>query len=364
MTIFYLPDLGEGLSEAEIVEWHVAEGDAVAREQLLLSVETAKAIVEIPAPQSGRIAKLFAAAGCVVPTGSPLVEFAEEANSATPAKPQEAPHTQEVPRQQDQGSVVGTMPSQTQESSDNFIIGRHRHTEARLQQHSQLPRQRAQTAAPAPAATEQFEGEALHGLRRHMADAMTESHREVALVTIFEEVIIDWKDEERPLHRLIRALCHAATAEPALNAWYDGARKERQLHEAVHIGIAMDTKAGLMVPTLRNAQKLDEAGLNRRIQKLKVAAVKRSLALSDMQGATITLSLHGSIGGRFATPLVSPPQVAILAAGTIFEQLAPDKKHGFKKVRLLPLSLSFDHRAVTGGEAARFLKAVMGDLGE
>ena len=353
MTIFYLPDLGEGLSEAEIVEWHVAEGDRVEREQLMVSVETAKAIVEIPAPQSGRIAKLFAQAGSIVPTGSPLVEFAE-VGKASEAKPDLPPR--------DQGSVVGMLSSQASESADSFIIGRHRHTEARLQQRSQLPRQRAAASAPATDTPEGFQGEPLHGLRRHMADAMAASHREVALVTIFEEAPIHWKDGERPLLRLLRALCHAAAAEPSLNAWYDGERKERMVHEAVHIGIAMDTKAGLMVPTLKNAQKLDEQGMNRRVQKLKVAAVKRTLTLADMQGATITLSLHGSIGGRFATPLVSPPQVAILAAGAIREELAPDKKHGFRKVRVIPLSLSFDHRAVTGGEAARFLKAVMADL--
>lgn len=351
MSIFYLPDLGEGLSEAEIVAWHVAEGDTVAREQLLVSVETAKAIVDIPAPQAGRITRMFAAAGAVVPTGSALVEFAEPA-AATPAS------VAAPARPQDQGSVVGTLAGEARESDDSFIIGRHRHTEARLQQRSPQPR----PPGPAPESGEPLQGEPLHSLRRHMADTMTLAHREVALVTLFDEAPLHWKDDERPLLRLLRALCQGAAAEPALNAWYDGVRKERQMHEAVHIGIAMDTRAGLVVPTLKNAHKLDPQALARRVQKLKVAAVKRTLTLADMQGATMTLSLHGSIGGRFATPLVSPPQVAILAAGVIHEQLLPDKKHGYKKVRLMPLSLSFDHRAVTGGEAARFLKAVMADL--
>lgn len=360
MSIFYLPDLGEGLSEAEIVAWHVAEGELVAREQLLVSVETAKAVVEVPSPEAGRIVKLYAAVGEVVPTGAPLVEFA----SAEAAQPS-AKTAPEKPA--DAGSVVGVLPQDTGESRESFVIGRHRHTEARLQRTAQkprLPRERLAEAEPATAesAAPAFEGEPLHGLRRHMAQAMAKSHREVALVTLHDEARIRWKDEDKPVLRLIQALAYAAAEEPALNAWYDDTHQQRQLHSDVHMGIAVDTKDGLLVPVLRGVQKLDAAALERRLNKLKIAAVKRTLRPEDMQGATMTLSVFGSIGGRFATPLVSPPQVAILAAGRIYEGVVAKKKGGIKTASLLPLSLSVDHRAVTGGEAARFLAAVIRHL--
>jgi pyruvate dehydrogenase E2 component (dihydrolipoamide acetyltransferase) len=363
MSIFNLPDLGEGLSEAEILAWHVSEGDVVAREQLLLSVETAKAVVEIPAPQSGRVVKLFAHAGDVVPTGAALVEFATEESATTGSSTPAPGHVQTAP--EDAGSVVGHLPHQATETSASFVIGRHRHTEGRLQQQSQqrLPRQRQQdTQAAQHIYREQFEGEALHGLRRHMADTMSEAHRSVALVTIYDEVEVHWHGSKRPVLQLLQALCHACGKEPALNAWYDGERKLRQLHQHVNIAVAMDTRAGLVAPVLKQMDTLDEQTLGRRLHKLKVAAVKRTLGLEDLQDATITLSVFGSIGARFATPLVTPPQVAILGAGEIHEALLPDKKHGFRKASLLPLSLSFDHRAVTGGEALRFLKAVMHHL--
>lgn len=353
MSTFCLPDLGEGLAEAVIVRWHVAEGDRVESEQLLVSVETAKAIVDVPSPQRGRILHLLAAEGETVLVHAALVEFAEDESRKSISPPPE--------KTADAGSVVGNLAAATSRvSSGGFLIGRHRHTEARLQK-TLLRR----PAADMPVAgTPLFSGgEPLEPLRRAMADNLARAHRDVVLVTLTDEAVIHFEDRRELTARLVQALVAAAQAEPALNAWYDGTQQRRLLHEAVHVGIAVDTPQGLLVPVLKHAGQLALMALNRRVAQLKKAAHAQTLSPDMIGGATITLSNFGSLAGRHATPLVTPPQVAILGVGHAYEGVRAEQQT-FRAVRLLPLSLSFDHRAVTGGEAARFLAALTAALEE
>ena len=157
--------------------------------------------------------------------------------------------------------------------------------------------------------------------------------------------------------RLVRAIASACRAEPALNAWFDGQR--RQLHDQVDLAIAVDTPEGLFTPVLRDAGRV--ADVASAIAALKHSAEDRSIAPDAMKDATITLSNFGTLAGEFAVLVVTPPQVAILGAGRILDAVLAERG---KPVicRTLPLSLTFDHRAVTGGEAARFLSAVREDL--
>lgn len=357
MKIFRLPDVGEGLAEATIVEWHVRAGDTVEADQTLLSVETDKAVVEIPSPRSGHISALLAKAGDTVPTHAPLVEFTDAGGNPAESRP-EMP-AEKSPEKKDNGSVVGKLADSTTVRHESFIIGRHRHTEARLQQ----TRSRRQARAVAsPAGIHLEKGEPLDGMRRSMAEKMALAHREVVAVTLTMDAEIVFEDRRALTARLVRALVAGARAEPALNAWYDGVQQTRQLYAAVHAGIAVDTPHGLFVPVLQNAQDMEAGSVAREVASLKQAAMARQLTPAQMRGATITLSNYGALAGRFATPLVSPPQVAILGAGHASDELRPDGASGFRRARLLPLSLSFDHRAVTGGEAARFLAAVAADL--
>ncbi len=353
MTVFHLPDLGEGLADAEIIGWHVKAGDDVALGQLLLSVETAKAVVDIPSPQTGRVQALLAKVGEQLPTGAALLEFAD-ANPAT--SPDTSTSTDNTKPRADSGSVVGTLPTQQDDLSAQFMLGRHRHTEARMQQRREklLPRQRLQQHSDSKTV------EPLQGTRRQMASTMARAHQDVALVTLNDEAELHWNEDEKPLLRLLQALVQACQAEPALNAWFSV--QGRHMHQAVHIGLAVDTEQGLLVPVLREAQSLKPKALQQAAKALIAAAQARTLSPADMQGATITLSNFGSLGGRFATPLVVPPQVAILGAGQIHEGLRLSKKGKTKTTRLLPLSLSFDHRVVTGAEAARFLAALKTQL--
>lgn len=355
MKIFRLPDVGEGLAEANIVQWHVAVGDEVAADQIIVSVETAKAVVDIPSPRAGRITALLAKEGDIIPTHSALVEFADGEEAVASSKPLAA---HEDNGSHDNGSVVGQLSRQTVTRRENFIIGRHRHTEGRLQKTRERRSQRSHDIH----STALFEGgENLDMTRRAMAENMQRAHQEVALVTLTLEAEISFEDRRQLTSRLVRALVAAVQAEPALNAWYDGSTQKRKLHEAVHVGMAVDTTHGLYVPVLENAQDKEAMQIAREVAELKQAAEAHALRPEKMRGATITLSNFGALAGRFATPLVSPPQVAILGAGHAEDRLLPEGE-GMRRARLLPLSLSFDHRAVTGGEAARFLAAAAADL--
>lgn len=345
MSLFHLPDLGEGLAEANIIEWHVAAGDDVQVGQLLVSVETAKAVVDIPSPQSGRIAALLAPAGSTIPTHAPLVEFADSA---------EAPSS---PAREDAGSVVGTLGKTSSIRQERFIIGRHRSR----QDPSRLRPARA-PAPPVPPTQKPIDGEPLSPTRKSMAEALARAQQEVVLVTLTDEVEIRFADRRSLTARLVRAVVAAARAEPSLNAWYDGARQYRRLHDVVHVGIAVDTPQGLFVPVLKEAQNLSQGDISRRVAALRQDALAHRLSPDQLAGATVTLSNFGALSGRYATPLVTPPQVAILGAGHAFEGVSV-QEGVIRAARLLPLSLSFDHRAVTGGEAARFLAAIAADLG-
>ncbi len=160
---------------------------------------------------------------------------------------------------------------------------------------------------------------------------------------------------------LVRAIVRAAQAVPALNAWFDGDKLMRTLHPHVDIGIAVDTDDGLFVPALRNADMLDASGVREGINRLRLQVEDRSIPASELSGYTISLSNFGMFAGRYATPIVVPPTVAIVAAGRGRHQITP-VIGGFESHKVIPLSVTFDHRACTGGEAARFLKAMLDDL--
>ncbi len=293
MTTFRLPDLGEGLQEAEIVAWHVAAGDHVAADQPLLSVETEKAVVEIPSPQSGRIVTLLCEPGEVVKIGAPLVDFADAARADT-------------------GTVVGEIPAEgTAEARPDVSAA----PAARGAQVKAAPAIRAlarklgvDLAAVAPtgpggsitAADVERAGtvleqagplEPLRGVRRTMARRMARAHAEVAPTTVSDEADIEaWPETEDPTMRLVRAVCAGCAAEPALNVWYDSREEGRRLHSAVHIGVAMDTSDGLFVPVLRDAGR-------RGIDELppEFAAMRQAVQLAAYQSASGSISPKSTV---------------------------------------------------------------------
>jgi len=159
----------------------------------------------------------------------------------------------------------------------------------------------------------------------------------------------------------MRAIIAACYAEPALNAHFDGENMTKTTYPNVNLGVAVDNPKGLFVPVLKGADGMDSAALRAELNRLRIAIDNGSIKMDEMSGGTITLSNFGMIAGRFATPIVSPPEVAIVGIGGLFEKLVMTEK-GIENQHVIPVSITFDHRACSGGEAARFLAAVLADL--
>src|SRR5215510_13071461 len=362
MRQFLLPDLGEGLEEAEIVAWHVTEGDHVVADQPLVSVETDKAVVEVPSPQSGRIARLIGAKGELVKVGAPLVEFAEGLEADTGTVVGEL-HTEDV-RREPEGAGEAPRAKPRQALPAVRALARKLDVDLNLVHPTGAEGTitRADVERAAKSLTEAGPAELLRGMRRAMAQRMTAAHAEVVPASVTDDANIGaWPVGEDATIRMVRAIAVACKAEPSLNAWFNALASERRLLKRVDIGIAVDTEGGLIVPVLRNVSERDARDLRVGLDRMRADAEARSIPADELRGATITLSNFGMIGGRYASLVVVPPQVAIIGAGRIGERAVV--RDGQVMVgRVLPLSLTFDHRVVTGGEAARFLVALRSDL--
>jgi pyruvate/2-oxoglutarate dehydrogenase complex dihydrolipoamide acyltransferase (E2) component len=210
--------------------------------------------------------------------------------------------------------------------------------------------------------TEAGPAEPLKGMRRAMAQRMALAHAQVVPTTVIDEADINaWSKEPDITIRLVQAMAAACKAEPSLNAWYNAEAGERRLLSRVDVGIAVDLEGGLLVPVLRNVGERDSADLRTGLNRMRADPAARSIPPEELRGATITLSNFGMIGGRFASLVVIPPQVAIVGAGRAERRVVVNNDQQVVH-RMLPLSLTFDHRAVTGGEAARFLAALKSSL--
>jgi 2-oxoisovalerate dehydrogenase E2 component (dihydrolipoyl transacylase) len=399
MTRFHLPDLGEGLQEAEIVRWHVAVGDRVAVDQPMVAVETAKAVVEVPSPLAGIIRALHGKPGDTMATGAPLVDFESAAGESVDPPGSPVPAAEIVT-----GNVVGRMPvSDTllpdapPRNGERAQRGRVRAVPAARELARRLnidlealkgsgrgglvsledvlamsrkgesrpaPNLSFATSSMRPAAnlSEPGEIEVLRSLRRAMAQSMTLARDNVMECTVFDDADIEgWQQGGDYTVRLLRAIGAGCRAEPGLNAWFDGSSQGRRLFHHIQVGIAVDTPDGLLVPVIRDVGARDASELRAEVNRLKAGARDRTLPPTDLRDFTFMLSNFGVMAGRYATPVVVPPAVAILGAGRISRDVVAVEDR-IEAHRRIPLSLTFDHRCVTGGEAVRFLAAVIEDL--
>jgi 2-oxoisovalerate dehydrogenase E2 component (dihydrolipoyl transacylase) len=339
---FVLPDLGEGLEEAEIATWLVSEGDAVALNQPIVEVETAKANVEIPSPFAGRIAKLHAAAGVTVPVGSALVTFevADSEAEAPPAAPSAGsaaatPAVRKLAKELgvELASVAGTGP------------------EGRV---TREDLERAASGASA-AGTEDAEVVPLSMIRRAIAANLTKAAA-VPAVTTFRTVDCTALEafrrelEVSPLPVFVRALAEVCRSHPMLNAEWreDGIR----VHARVHVGIAVDTERGLIVPAVRDVGTLGIVEVAAAIARLAAAAREGTLASDAGAGTTISVSNTGSYGSESGTPLLNAPNAVTIALGVIEPRaLVVD---GLLEARpACTLSCTFDHRVLDGADVGR-----------
>jgi pyruvate dehydrogenase E2 component (dihydrolipoamide acetyltransferase) len=379
MGTFRLPDLGEGLAEAEILAWHVKPGDQVLADQPMISVETAKSVVEVPVPYAGTIMKLHGSVGDIVATGAPLIDF-------------------------DSGTVVGSMPVTAEtELVESAVAEVSRGNGAARPRALPVARAAARHlgldlagirgnghggaitlddvlahanpagspgaadgtldhAVPPPELPPGAAWEPLRGLRRAMARSMSASQAEVPLATVCDDADVHgWSKPGDYMLRLVRALIGAWRIEPALNAWYDAASNARVLFDHIDLAIAVDTPQGLIVPVVRHIENKTPEELKAAVAAQKSAAHQRSVPPEDLRGFTLMLSNFGTLAGRYGIPIVVPPAVAILGAGKVRTD-AVAVGGTVAAHRRMPLSLSFDHRCITGGEACRFLAAVIADL--
>ncbi|OGO90127.1 MAG: branched-chain alpha-keto acid dehydrogenase subunit E2 [Coxiella sp. RIFCSPHIGHO2_12_FULL_42_15] len=376
MKLFNLPDLGEGLPDAIIREWYVKVGDEINTDQPMVAMETAKALVDVPAPFNGKVEKLFGNPGDTMDTGQPLIGF-EGADDAS--------------QQQDKGTVVGSIETSgtIQEMTSRALTGSPstgstvKATPAVRMLAKQLNvdlnqitpqgshitveevKQAAKIAAPAMTPAPMLNGEVtpLSGVRRAMALSMARAHQEIASASIMDDADLSaWDNQQDITLRLLRAMAAACKAVPMLNYFYDGQRMAYQENKNINIGIAVDTPHGLYVPVLKDVGNRSDQALREDINRFKKQAQDRSIPASDLQGATILMSNVGAIAGNYAAPIVTPPLVAIVAFGRIKNTVVADKKGEIAVHPMISISITFDHRPVTGGDAARFLKALTTEL--
>ncbi len=445
---FILPDLGEGVHEAELISWKVNPGDSVKEHQTIAEMETDKAMVEVPSPWTGVIDELRGNEGDIINVGSILVTYKVGGGTSSgsggdpaPAPAEEATSEGDAGNEEDQGTVVGTM-SGTLEVSSRFArtpehdagangvgesegrslatpavrrvarelgvdihrvrgTGRGgRVTASDVHSHassggSSVP---VDVSAGVPAADHNADAtEAavitaaaintpptelppvsadgireripFRGVRRKIAQALDLSVKTAVHFTVVDEVDVSALDRKRReyatvlgsklsmLPFIMTAVCRALRKHPALNANVDDAREEILIKDVVNLGCAVDTEHGLMVPVIGNADRLSLVQLADSVRAVAEGCRTRSIPREQLVGGTFTISNVGSYGGRFATPIINYPEVAILAAGRSFEKVMAKDGMMFAGMAL-PLSLSCDHRVVDGAEGARFLNTV------
>jgi pyruvate dehydrogenase E2 component (dihydrolipoamide acetyltransferase) len=426
MLEFKLPDVGEGIHEAEVLRWLVNVGDKVERDQALLEIQTDKAVVEIPAPVAGIIAEIRAEAGSMARVGDVLIVIdptdqvtagAGAGKTAEPAQATPSP-TNGQTAASSQGSagaaagpgrrilaapavrklaleleidlarVPGSGPAGRVLPDDvkKFAAQQERSeaaappAEDRVVTETPGRPEVAPTAAvppTVPRGQELTEEEPLQGLRRRIAERMEIAWR-IPHVTSFDEVdaanLVALRKQLQPeaerrglrltyLPFIVKAVTQTLKENPYLNASLDMANKTIRLHRHFHIGIATTVPEGLLVPVIRHADQLNLLQIAGELTRLGDLAQQRKLELNELSGSTFTITNFGSFGGQQGTPIINPPEVAILGVGRLEDK--PVVVAGQVEVRpVLPLALSYDHRLIDGAAAGQFLKRLIALLAD
>ena len=376
MPDFKLPDLGEGVAEAEIDRWHVKEGDAIAEDQALVDVITDKASAEIPSPYGGVVSKIHYAPGDVAPVGAVLVSIDTAPDRKVESQPAAAPASLSDPKGGDAGpletaeGVKATPPVrrlarelgvELEGRAGSGPGGRIRRADVEA---------RAGSGRMAARAGERREP--LRGIRRAVAIRMSEAHRVVPSVTHVEECDVTDLEAVRKrfnegssgapkltfLPFIVRAVVRGLQQYPALNASLDDEAAEIVFHNRYDIGIAVDTPHGLVVPVIRSADLKPLVELAVDIERLASQARTGSLPREELQGSTFTVTSPGAFGGLMATPIVFHPQAAILGVHKAADR--PVVRGGQIVIRkMMNLSVTFDHRILDGMTAAKFILEIV-----
>ncbi|CAH2604363.1 Lipoamide acyltransferase component of branched-chain alpha-keto acid dehydrogenase complex [Rhodovastum atsumiense] len=393
--VFRLPDIGEGIAEAELIAWHVRPGDAIAEDAPMVELMTDKATVEIPSPRAGTVVSMKGAPGERIPVGSELIVLeVEEKPQPALAQSRPAAAMGEASPARNVGvdghearAPVATLPASAarvlaapavRQRARALGIDLHgiagsgpegRVTHADLDAHL-----RDGAALPTPLRTE-VEDLRLTGLRRRIAERLEESWRRIPHFSYVETIDVGALEDLRAdlnarhpgrphltlLPFLLRALVGAIRRVPQVNAQYDDAAGILRRHAALHAGIAVQTPGGLMVPVLRHAEALDLWQAAAGIARLAAAAREGHAGREELSGSTLTITSLGPLGGIVSTPLINPPEVAIVGVNRIVEQPVV-QGGGIVARRMMNLSCSFDHRVIDGWDAATFVQEVKARL--
>ncbi len=373
--VFKLPDIGEGIAEAELVQWYVKPGDVVAEDQPLADVMTDKATVELTAPVSGTIVAIHGEVGQLRQIGSALVEFALEGEA--PAEPE----AESAPAPSPTAPLPATEPSAARPKASPLVRRLAKQAGVQLEDvkgsgpHGRIRRPdfEAHVAAaqqPAAPVAGGFTEVKLVGLRRKIAEKMEISARRIPHFAYVEEVDLTALETaraelnargDRPkltlLPFFIQALVRALPQFPQINATFDDEAGVVRHYAPVHVGIATQTDNGLIVPVVRNAQDLGLWELAEEIARLAAAARGGTAKRDELSGSTITITSLGTLGGIATTPVINHPEVAIIGPNRLVER--PVVRGGAIEIRkMMNVSSSFDHRVVDGYEAARFIREV------
>jgi pyruvate dehydrogenase E2 component (dihydrolipoamide acetyltransferase) len=405
---FILPDLGEGVAEAELIRWHVAAGDRVEEHQTLAEMETDKALVEVPSPWAGVVGELHGGPGDIIPVGNVLVSYKVDGAADSAAEPAAA-----AAESDDAGTVVGSMDTNLA-VSEHFTRRREpeqvvaaggkalatpavrrvaRELDIDINQVAGTGRGGRVTARDihaysggsgadaAPTATPTLQRPTIdadgvteripiRGVRRKIAQALERSLRTAVHFTVTDEADVTALDRKRREYTtvlgrkisfmpiVLTAICKALRQHPLLNANVDDEKQEILVKGVINLGVAVDTDHGLMVPVIRNADKLSIAQLGDAVGDVAKRARDRTIPREELIGGTFTVSNVGSYGGMHATPIINYPEVAILAMGRAKERVLV-RDGMFYSGWIMPLSLSSDHRIVDGAESARFLNTIV-----
>ena len=415
---FRFPDVGEGITEGEVVRWLVEQGETVHIDQPMVEVETDKAVVEIPAPQAGTILRLAVAEGETIHVGNVLVVIGEageaaEAQAPAPGEPAAAPSVSVVGTLTDELTDLPPSPESlpaaapATESSRILAIPSVRKLARDLGidlasitptgPRGRIRREDVMQAAQAPAAPTARATMALApavgqaqddygpiellpvpALRRTIAEAMQRAASTAVPITTTDEVdvtdLVALRQRSKDaavaqgvhvtlLPFIMKAVVVALREHPHLNATFADDQRHLVLKRYYHLGIATDTPDGLIVPVIKHVDQKNIVTLAAELQHQTALARERRIPLADLRGGTFTISNYGAIGGIFATPMLNLPEVAILGMGKLLQK--PVARQGEVVVRtILPLSLTFDHRALDGATAQRFLNALMAYLSD
>lgn len=407
MTVYAvrLPDVGEGVAEAELVEWHVSVGDHVTTASTLAEVLTDKATVEISSPVEGTVVALHGDPGDRLAIGADFVGIELAASAPAGESTEQPPVAEQPPADTEQPahaepspaaeSPADTAPAVVAEPSPAAASPRataspavrHRARELQIDLaevqgtgpggrvvHADLDRQLAVGRAPRVVGADTERTEPVRGLRRRIAERLTQAWSEIPHITYVEEVDatelealraeLNGRQPQRRVTMLpfvVRAIVVACREQPRLNARYDAANGTLSVFDAVHVGIATQTPDGLVVPVVRHAETLDVWQIGAEIERLAVAARAGTATRGELGGSTITITSLGALGGLVTTPIVNQPEVAIIGVNKL--QIRPVWQGGaFVPRSLFNLSSSFDHRIVDGWDAATFVQRLKAGL--